>query len=73
MPVKKAPPVPTTNSRIPWRWSSLPFASIGAEALVVVAVSDEHELGAGVVEACQIGCMKVLLPSWPELNRGWCQ
>ena len=37
------------------------------EALVVVAVAGEHDLGAAVVERLPRGCMNASLPSWPEL------
>ena len=44
-----------------------------SEALVVVRVAAQHDVGVGVVEVLEHRLHHVALPSWPELNRGWCQ
>ena len=51
--VKKAPPVPTTNWRMPARVVELARRVLRREALVVVRVAAEHDVGAGVVEVLQ--------------------
>ena len=47
-----------------------PSGCLGTEALVVVIVSGQHDVGTVSWSACQRGCMKELLPWPPELNNG---
>ena len=69
------PPVPTTNWRMP-RSQVEPAARsfLRREALVVVVVPDEDDVGARVESACQNGLhVTSSLPCEPEEKRGWCQ
>ena len=69
------PPVPTTNSRMPRAGSSSPLGVLRREALVVVVVSDEDDVGAGRRTSALPERRRTSqsLPCVPDEKRGWCQ
>ncbi len=69
--VQKAPPVPTTNWRMPLRGVGLRAGVLRREPLVVVGVTAEDHVRVRVVERVEQRLrMAVRLPPFPELKLG---
>ena len=69
-----APPVPTTNSRMPVAGVGRPTRCLWREPLVVVVVAVEDDVGARRVELVpERGDTRSRCRARPELKRGWCQ
>ncbi len=71
--VSGAPPVPTTNSTMPFGDHRAAGVQ-GVEPLVAVVVPGEDQVGAVVHQRLpDRASSSVVLPWQPELKRGWCQ